>query len=210
MDITINQNLLENKEKEEYNTSILENYLSEKERLEEERKILDGEKLLLIENLEILDFWKTGFSSTGLPSLLIDESVPFLNSAVGKYLEIVGGRYKASFDTISTTKAGEYRDKINVNVLDTQTKANSRKQLSGGQTRIIDIAILLSLCDLQNSMQDMRTNILLLDEIFDSLDDQNIGYVSSLLRTLIKGKSINIISHRHIDTIEADEVIRLF
>ena len=56
----------------------------------------------------------------------------------------------------------------------------------------------------------MKTNILLLDEIFDSLDDQNIGYVSTLLRTLIKDKSINIISHRHIDSIEADEVIRLF
>ena len=91
-----------------------------------------------------------------------------------------------------------------------QTKANNRKQLSGGQTRIIDIAILLSLCDLQNNIQDMKTNILLLDEIFDSLDDQNIGYVSTLLRTLIKDKSINIISHRHIDSIEADEVIRLF
>ena len=56
----------------------------------------------------------------------------------------------------------------------------------------------------------MTTNILLLDEIFDSLDDQNIGYVSGLLRTLIKDKSINIISHRHIDSIEADDIIRLF
>ena len=49
--------------------------------------------------------------------------------------------------------------------MDTQTKANNRRQLSGGQTRIIDIAILLSLCDLQNNVQDMKTNILLLDEI---------------------------------------------
>jgi ABC-type transport system involved in cytochrome bd biosynthesis fused ATPase/permease subunit len=56
----------------------------------------------------------------------------------------------------------------------------------------------------------MKSNILLLDEIFDSLDDQNISYVSTVLRTLVKDRSINIISHRHIDTIEADEVVRFF
>ena len=209
-EISLNEMLIKNKEKEEYNYSILENYLSEEERLETERKSLNEDKSKIVDLTEILNFWKTGFSSSGIPSLLIDESIPFLNETVSNYLDLVGGRYKASFDTISTTKSGEYRDKINVNVLDIQTKANNRKQLSGGQTRIIDIAILLSLCDLQNNIQDMKTNILLLDEIFDSLDDQNIGYVSTLLRTLIKDKSINIISHRHIDSIEADEVIRLF
>lgn len=209
-DIELNKILISNKEKETYNLSILENYISEKSRLEEEKKILKNDKEKILNKIEILNFWKAGFSSSGIPSLLIDESIPFLNDSVNKYLDIVGGRYKASFDTISTTKAGEYRDKINVNVLDTQTKANNRKQLSGGQTRIIDIAILLSLCDLQNNIQNMTTNILLLDEIFDSLDDQNIGYVSGLLRTLIKDKSINIISHRHIDSIEADDIIRLF
>ena len=210
-EIELNKFMLKNKENEvNNNLPILENYISEKNRLEEERKSLSIEKLNLENLLEILNFWKIGFSSTGIPSLLIDESIPFLNESVAKYLEMVGGRYKASFDTLSTTKSGEYRDKINVNVLDTQTKANNRKQLSGGQTRIIDIAILLSLCDLQNNVQNMKTNILLLDEIFDSLDDQNIGYVSNLLRTLVKDKSINIISHRHIDSIEADEVMRLF
>jgi DNA repair exonuclease SbcCD ATPase subunit len=209
-DIELNKILISNKEKETYNLSILENYISEKSRLEEEKNILNIDKEKILNKIEILNFWKVGFSSSGIPSLLIDESIPFLNDSVNKYLDIVGGRYKASFDTISTTKAGEYRDKINVNVLDTQTKANNRKQLSGGQTRIIDIAILLSLCDLQNNIQNMTTNILLLDEIFDSLDDQNIGYVSGLLRTLIKDKSINIISHRHIDSIEADDIIRLF
>ena len=209
-EISLNEMLIKNKEKEEYNYSILENYLSEEERLETERKSLNEDKSKIVDLTEILNFWKTGFSSSGIPSLLIDESIPFLNETVSNYLDLVGGRYKASFDTISTTKSEEYRDKINVNVLDIQTKANNRKQLSGGQTRIIDIAILLSLCDLQNNIQDMKTNILLLDEIFDSLDDQNIGYVSTLLRTLIKDKSINIISHRHIDSIEADEVIRLF
>lgn len=201
---------LNDKKNWKYSGITLESYIEEKNRLSEEHQDLVTNSISLAEELEILEFWKSGFSSTGIPSLLIDESIPFLNKTVAEYLDKIGGRYVVSFDTVSATKAGEYRDKINVNVLDTQTKANNRKQLSGGQTRVIDIAILLSLCDLQNNVQDMKTNILLLDEIFDSLDDQNIGYISNLLRTLVKGKAINIISHRHIDSIEADEVMRLF
>jgi hypothetical protein len=209
-DIELNNQLTNNKQSETYNDTILYNYISEKQKIEEELKTLNIKKSEIEETIEILNFWKTGFSASGIPSLLIDESIPFLNERVNTYLEMVGGRYKVSFDTLSVTKSGEYRDKINVNVLDTHTKANNRKQLSGGQVRIIDISILLSLCDLQNQIQNMTTNILLLDEIFDSLDDDNIGYVSKLLRTLIKDKSITIISHRHIDSIEADEVLRLF
>ena len=209
-EIKTSKAIIEEKEKETFNDNILKSCLIERDKLKMEKDALDVKTLDLLNSIQILEFWKEGFSSTGIPSLLIDEAIPFLNKAVSGYLEKVGGRYVASFDTLSTTKSGEYRDKINVNVLDTQTKANNRKQLSGGQTRVIDIAILLSLCDLQNDVQEMKTNILLLDEIFDSLDDSNIGYISSLLRTLVKGKAINLISHRHIDSIEADEVIRLF
>ncbi len=133
-----------------------------------------------------------------------------MNSRISYYLEKIGGRYVVSFDTQAETKAGEFRDKVAVRTLDTKTKANSRKKLSGGQTRVVDIATILTLCDLQNHVQDMSFNIMLFDEIFDSLDDENIGYVSNLLRSLLEGKSIYIISHRHIDQIEADNVLRFY
>jgi hypothetical protein len=40
--------------------------------------------------------------------------------------------------------------------------------------------------------------------VFDSLDDNNILSISNLLSLLAKEKSINIISHTHIDGIQAD------
>ena len=43
--------------------------------------------------------------------------------------------------------------------------------------------------------------------IDDFLDDSNIGYVSNILRSISKERSIFLISHRHIDQIEADEVM---
>jgi DNA repair exonuclease SbcCD ATPase subunit len=147
---------------------------------------------------------------SGIPSMLIDEAIPFMNRRIMEYLDAIGGRYIVSFDTLGEIKSGEVRDKITIRVLDTVTKANMRKQLSGGQTRIVDIATILTLSDLQNIIQDTKTNIILLDEIFDSLDDKNIAYVSNLLRSLAKGRSTNIISHRAIDQIDCDEQLQLF
>ena len=162
------------------------------------------------EDQEVFEFWKAAFSPSGIPSMLIDEAVPFMNQKVSEYLDkLTNGRYIVSFDTLAETKGGEFRDKISVNVLDTHTRASSRIQLSGGQTRIIDIATILTLGDLQSNIQDVRFNILLFDEIFDSLDEENIGFVSKVLSNMKVGKSIYLISHRHEDQLEADEVLTL-
>jgi len=157
---------------------------------------------------EALKFWVTGFSASGIQSMLIDEAIPFMNRRISEYLEkMSNGRYKVSFDTMKANKSGEFRDKINVNVYDTVTHSNSREGFSGGQTRLIDIATILTLSDLQENIQGFKTNILLFDEIFDALDEQNIVNVSNLLRRILnEDKSINIVTHRHIDQIEADEV----
>lgn len=198
----------ESVEKSEYDGSYLENYKSKLARL---LNTVDGLNNNLKEEnelVEILSFWKAGFSPTGIPSMLIDESVPFMNDKIAEYLEMItNGRYVVSFDTLAETKAGEFRDKISVHVLDTFTRANSRTQLSGGQTRIIDIATILTLADLNSMIQDVKINIMLFDEIFDSLDDENIGYVAKVLNKLKIGKAIYIISHQHQDNLEADETL---
>jgi DNA repair exonuclease SbcCD ATPase subunit len=173
-------------------------------------ELLNKEMSVALEDVELYQFWKDAFSPKGIPSMLIDESIPFMNIKVSEYLEkLTNGRYLVSFDTLAETKGGEFRDKISVHVLDTQTRASSRIQLSGGQTRIIDIATILTLGDLQSNIQDIKFNILLFDEIFDSLDEENIGFVSKVLSNMKVGKSIYLISHRHEDQLEADEILTL-
>ncbi len=180
------------------------------------RRIVDLNNLLNTSNNNILEleknqkvilFWKEGFSSRGIPSMLIDDSIPFMNKKVSEYLDkISNGRYIVSFDTLDETKSGEFRDKISVKVIDTETKANKRVQLSGGQTRLIDIATILTLGDLQSKVQEVSFNILLFDEIFDSLDDMNVEFVSKVLRILTSDRSVFVISHKHVDQLEADDV----
>lgn len=195
-------------EKSEYDKTQMNSYIKKIGDIDLELRQIEDQKIRINRRREVLEFWKTAFSSSGIPSMLIDEAIPFMNERVGHYLEkFTNGRYIVSFDTLAATKAGEFRDKISVNVVDTYTRANSRVQLSGGQTRIVDIATILTLADLQENIQDLSINILLFDEIFDSLDEENIGYVSKVLSKLKIGKSIYLISHRHEDQLEADEVL---
>lgn len=206
--IETQKSLLKNKEGEEFRDEILVKNKEEAIKLINSLKSLEKLKDTVEENIEIYDFWKSGFSMSGIPSMLIDEAIPFMNERISEYLERIGGRYSVSFDTMDRKKDGEFKDKIAINVFDNVTKADKRKQLSGGQTRVVDIATILTLRDLQNLTQDMKCNIIILDEIFDSLDAKNIEYVSGVLRLLTKGNSINIISHTQIDQLDADEVLR--
>lgn len=199
---------IENKTKEEYDETQLNGYISRKSNLKTAIEHHKSELENLDKQITIHEFWKTGFSSSGIPSMLIDDSIPFMNDKIAEYLELLtNGRYIVSFDTLAETKAGEFRDKISVHVIDTHTKANSRVQLSGGQTRIIDIATILTLGDLQSNIQDVKINILLFDEIFDALDYENATYVSKVLNKLKVDKSIYVISHQHQDQLEADEIL---
>jgi len=199
---------LENKNQEEYDESQLLSYISKNKALKEAVKNVEKEIERIEREIVIYEFWKGAFSSTGIPSMLIDDSIPFMNKKIGEYLDLLtNGRYIVSFDTLAETKAGEFRDKISVHVIDTHTKANSRIQLSGGQTRIVDIATILTLGDLQSSIQNVKFNILLFDEIFDALDHDNANYVSKVLNKLKIGKSIYVISHQHQDQLEPDELL---
>jgi len=209
-DLKIRGIQIQDKENEEYDKTQLNSYLKRQKVLKIQIEKADIDLQVLKRRQTILDFWKMAFSSSGIPSMLIDEAIPFMNEKVSYYLDkLTNGRYIVSFDTLAATKAGEFRDKISVNVVDTHTRANSRIQLSGGQTRIIDIATILTLGDLQASIQDVSINILLFDEIFDALDEENVGYVSKVLSKLKFGKSIYLISHRHEDQLEADEILTL-
>jgi DNA repair exonuclease SbcCD ATPase subunit len=202
------ENLIKSKSSEKFDDSVLKKSEEKYIELQDNLFDLEGDESDQEDLIEIYDFWKTGYSMSGIPSMLIDEAIPFMNEKIGFYLDQIGGRYIVSFDTLNQNKSGDFKDKISVNVYDTVTKANTRKQFSGGQTRIVDIATILTLRDLQSNIQDMRTNIIILDEIFDSLDSKNIEYVSTVLRKMTKGNSINIISHTQIDQLDVDDTLR--
>lgn len=208
-DISNIQASIKEQEQEKYDDAQLKLYILKDKSLNSEIEDLENQSNQFDLDIKILEFWKTGCSSSGVPSILIDEAIPFMNQRVAYYLnQISNGRYLVSFDTMSSTKGGEFRDKISVNMYDNESKANSQVQFSGGQTRIVDIATILTLSDLQARERGTSFNILLFDEIMDSLDQDNISFVSNILRNIVKEKTICLISHTQ-NEIDADVNLNL-
>jgi DNA repair exonuclease SbcCD ATPase subunit len=185
----------------------------EKQKLESCIKDLDSnlsESNSIKSMISILDFWKEGFSDRGIKSMLIDSSIPFLNKKIKEELtKVAPGKFIVSFDTISQTKAGDVRDKISVNVLNVESGANSHSQLSGGEKRLIDVCTLLSLRSLTEHLYGKRINLLLLDEVLDSLDTNNSTIYCRVLKQLAESMSIYLITHELKVNMECDEVYRL-
>lgn len=199
---------LESKQSEIFDEEQLNNIAQRIETTKEKMDNITTRIESLNNKLEKIKFWKEGFSNSGITSMLIDEAIPFINKRVKEYLDILSdGRYLISFDTLKETKKGEFRDKISVNVYDNETGANVQKQLSGGQKRVLDVATVLTLADLQQETQGVNFNMMIFDEIFDSLDDENIKYVASALRRIGKEKALFIISHRHYNVLEPDQTL---
>jgi len=208
VELATNQESAANLKKQEFNKTLIESLEIKLEELKVQVQSLTDSRVGLDRENTMLKFWKGGFSPSGIQSMLIDEAIPFMNDKIAAYMyQLSNGRYSVTFDTLKATKAGEFRDKISVDVFDNTTHADARIKLSGGQERIVDIGTILTLCDLQSMIQDVEFNLLLFDEIFDALDDENIGFVANLIKMVSKNKWVGVISHRHIDQIEADEVL---
>lgn len=69
--------------------------------------------------------------------------------------------------------------------------------LSGGEKRKVDLALTLALRDLSINLAGCSSNLLILDEVFDNLDDKSISVVSNMFTTVSSEiDSMFVISHK--------------
>ena len=179
-------------------------------------EVEDHEKVLveLIDNknvinreIKILEFWKEGFSDTGIKSMLIDMAIPHMNESVSKSLDKVApGVFTVSFDTLNTTKSGDVRDKFNVKIRNNIKGTNSYKKLSGGEKRLVDLCCMDSLDSLSERLYQKRFHNKFYDEVLDSLDDDSCQAFGQAIRALIADKNITLITHKVAENVEPDRV----
>ena len=104
---------------------------------------------------------------------------------------------------------GNVRDKFKVHILNTETGADKHKLLSGGEKRIIDVSALMGLRKLTESIHGKSFNILLLDEVLDSLDSDNSVAYLQISRKVATEISVNLVTHSTINAAHCDEIYQL-
>lgn len=203
---SIEQLLKREKELQE-NESKIDNYKKEIETLKYNDADLFAHRKELEEEIKRIDFWKKGFSDSGIKSILLDETIPILNSKAIELCSIIPN-LKVNFDSQTALKSGEYRNKFKIEVLQTKNLSGFT-QLSSGEKRMVDVIIMLCLRNLLETIQETRINILLLDEVLDSLDPGNSAVVVELMKKLTEIYCVVLISHTLRNYIDADECFTL-
>ena len=135
-------------------------------------------------NLQVL---VKAFSTTGLVAYKIECLVKDLESITNEYLsELADGRFQLSFKIAAS-------DKLNVVITDNGRDVDIIA-LSSGERARVNVATLLAIRKLMQSLSNSRTNLLILDETVENLDAEG---KERLIEILLKEENLNtfLISH---------------
>ena len=123
---------------------------------------------------------------TGIKTRVIRQYLPVINQLVNKYLAAMDFFVHFDLDEkFNETIKSRHRDKF------------SYSSFSEGEKQRIDLALLFTWRTIAKMKNSASTNLLLLDEVFDSsLDNNGVDYVMNLLHTIGEETNVFVISHK--------------
>ena len=158
---------------------------SELEQIKEDLKIVNVEKNKAIEEKKYIDIAREILNDTGVKANIIKKYLPIMNNLINKYLQSMDFFVNFHLDEeFNETIKSRFRDTFNYN------------SFSEGEKLRIDLALLFTWRTIAKMKNSTNTNLLILDEIFDSsLDGQGTEDFFKILKTLTNENTF-IISHK--------------
>lgn len=157
---------------------------------------LSKDKVNIASSITHLNDALKAFSDKGIKSHVLDLVTPEMNIRANNYLSyLTGGTITAEFSTQTKKANGELSDKFDIKITNNgeETTYNS---LSSGEQRRVDISISLTLQDILMSRSNTSSNLLIYDELFESLDAVGSESVVELLKTrLDTADTILVVTH---------------
>ena len=146
--------------------------VSTKTKLQEQRNLEEVASILL--------------KDTGIKTAIIREYLPVMNKLINKYLNAMDAYIHFELDeAFNEIVKSRHRDEF------------TYASFSEGEKMRIDLAILFTWRQIAKMKNSVNTNLLLLDEIFDSsLDTAGTDYFLNLMNTFGENSNIFVISHK--------------
>jgi len=123
---------------------------------------------------------------TGIKTKIIKQYLPVMNNLVNKYLQTLDFFVHFNLDeSFTETIRSRHRDDF------------SYASFSEGEKQRIDLALLFTWRQIAKMKNSVATNLLILDETFDSsLDHEGIGNLMKILHSLDNETNVFVISHK--------------
>jgi len=148
-------------------------------------KTLDGAKSLLKENMTYYDMAKNLLQDSGIKTKIVKQYLPIMNKLVNTYLSSMDFFVNFNLDeNFNETIKSRFRDEF------------SYSNFSEGEKMRIDLALLFTWRAIAKMKNSTNTNLLILDEIFDSsLDGSGTDDFLNILKTF-ENENVFVISHK--------------
>ena len=124
--------------------------------------------------------------NNGIKAYLFDSSLEFLNRTLDKYSEVLGFRIEFNID-LGTAR------KDFVTLIERDGMIMDYDELSGGEKTLCNFSMALAMHEALTASKGI--NIILFDEVFESLSSDNVELVTSLIRKYSEGKTVFVITH---------------
>ena len=122
----------------------------------------------------------------GVKSKIIKKYLPLINQQINRYLQIMDFYVNFTLDE-------EFSETVQSPIHEDFSYAS----FSEGEKMRIDLALLFTWREVARMKNSVNTNLLILDEIFDSsLDEMGTEYFTKIVRFVIKDANVFIISHK--------------
>ena len=180
------QNEIEYLEKELNQTGDLETAKEELEAMQNTANEFNMDKFVLNEDYSYNNVMSEMLKDTGIKTKIIKQYIPVINKLVNQYLQILDFYVHFDLDeSFTETIRSRHRDQF------------SYDSFSEGEKQRIDLALLFTWRMIAKMKNSISTNLLLLDETFDSsLDHDGVENLMKILHSLDENSNTFIISHK--------------
>lgn len=147
---------------------------------------LHTKKEELLNNRFTYDTIQTLLSDGGIKTQIIKQYIPIINKLINKHLDEMNFLCQFKFD-----------EEFNEQILSRYREDYTYDSFSEGEKLRIDLAVLFTWRDISKMRNSISTNLLILDEIFDSsLDVDGVDDFIKILEVLTNDTNTVIISHK--------------
>ena len=180
------QNEIEYLEKELNQTGDIETAKEELETMQNTANEFNMSKFQLNEEYSYNNVMSEMLKDTGIKTKIIKQYIPVINKLVNQYLQILDFYVHFDLDeSFTETIRSRHRDQF------------SYDSFSEGEKQRIDLALLFTWRMIAKMKNSISTNLLLLDETFDSsLDHDGVENLMKILHSLDENSNTFIISHK--------------
>jgi DNA repair exonuclease SbcCD ATPase subunit len=184
-------------------TEQIQNRNSERKVLEnliKDLDILEKEKSKEKEHVSYYEFSHSLMKDGGVKSKIIKKYLPLMNQQINKYLQMMDFYINFTLDE-------EFKEVIKSPI----HEDFSYESFSEGEKMRIDLALLFTWRDIARLRNSSSTNLLILDEIFDSsLDGAGTDFFTNIIRYVIQDAHVFVISHKTDDLMDKFEKVIKF